>query len=242
MNTPYYIYIIVCIALLAACVLLTFLYVRLKRIHVDEVRELRTAYGDEIEALKAELAKALAALESASDVAGGVNASGDGGMSEGKSWEEYVRQAGPVRYEGAENVHVGDVAPVSEENNAVKIENVEIKTADEKLMQRITAVINANIKNSDLDISLICGEVGISRVHLHRKMKELTDQTPHEYVRNIRLRQAARLLTRKGQSVTDVVYNCGFGSVSSFSTMFKKMYGVSPREYAKQHEVREMEK
>lgn len=125
------------------------------------------------------------------------------------------------------------------EDTKTDLDNVEIETADEKLIARIMAVINANIGNSDLNIDLICSEVGISRVHLHRKMKEYTNQTPHDFIRNLRMKQAARLLSHKGQSITEIMYRCGFNSATSFSTMFKKIYGMSPREYMKQYEEEE---
>ena len=121
------------------------------------------------------------------------------------------------------------------EDHSNHIDDIEVESADEKLLNRILAVVNANLSNSDLNIDMICTEVGISRVHLHRKMKELTNQTPHDFIRNLRLKQAARLLSRKGQNITEVMYRCGFNSTTSFSTMFKKMYGLSPREYMKEH-------
>ncbi len=121
------------------------------------------------------------------------------------------------------------------QDHSEHIDDIEIESADEKLLNRILAVVNANLSNSDLNIDMICTEVGISRVHLHRKMKELTNQTPHDFIRNLRLKQAARLLSRKGQNITEVMYRCGFNSTTSFSTMFKKMYGLSPREYMKEH-------
>lgn len=125
------------------------------------------------------------------------------------------------------------------EDMKTDLDNVELENADEKLLSRIKAVINANLGNSDLNIDLICSEVGISRVHLHRKMKELTNQTPHDYIRNLRMKQAARMLKQKGQSITEIMYRCGFNSATSFSTMFKKIYGMSPREYMKAHEGEE---
>ena len=121
------------------------------------------------------------------------------------------------------------------EDHSDMIDDIEVESADDKLLNRILAVVNANLSNSDLNIDMICSEVGISRVHLHRKMKELTNQTPHDFIRNLRLKQAARLLSRKGQNITEVMYRCGFNSTTSFSTMFKKMYGLSPREYMKEH-------
>jgi len=96
--------------------------------------------------------------------------------------------------------------------------------------------INARLNDSDLSVDMIAEEVGISRVHLHRKMKELTGQTPHDFIRNIRLKRAATLLAGQGMNVTEVMYACGFSSSASFSTLFKKFYGMSPRDYMREHD------
>jgi signal transduction histidine kinase/ligand-binding sensor domain-containing protein/DNA-binding response OmpR family regulator len=120
-----------------------------------------------------------------------------------------------------------------------QVDDIQMKTPDDKLLERVMNVINKNLNNSDLNVDSIAREVGISRVHLHRKMKELTGQTPHDFIRNIRLKQAANLLTRPGMSVTEVVYACGFNNAASFSTIFKKFYGMTPREYMHEHQDRE---
>lgn len=119
-----------------------------------------------------------------------------------------------------------------------KVDDVQVESPDAKLLKRIMNVINDNLSNSDLNVDMIAREVGISRVHLNRKMKELTDQTPHEFIRNIRLKKAANLLATPGQNVTEVMYACGFTNPASFSTMFKKFYGKSPRDYMRENEVR----
>ena len=116
-----------------------------------------------------------------------------------------------------------------------KVDNVNMKSPDEKLLERVMNVINKNLDNSDLSVDRIADEVGISRVHLHRKMKELTGQTPHDFIRNIRLKQAAHLLTNQNMNITEVMYACGFNNSASFSTIFKKFYGLSPRDYMKEH-------
>ena len=112
-----------------------------------------------------------------------------------------------------------------------QVEQVKMKSPDEQLLDRVMKVINKNISNSDLSVDSIADEVGISRVHLHRKMKELTGQTPHDFIRNIRLKQAAHLLSSQNMNITEVMYACGFNNAASFSTIFKKFYGMSPREY-----------
>jgi len=117
-----------------------------------------------------------------------------------------------------------------------QVEKVKMKSPDEKLLERMMTTINKNLNNSDLSVDMIAEEVGISRVHLHRKMKELTGQTPHDFIRTLRLKQAAHLLATHNMNITEVVYACGFSNAASFSTMFKSVYGMSPREYMKEHQ------
>ena len=112
-----------------------------------------------------------------------------------------------------------------------KITKLEAKSPDEKLMDRIMKVIDRNISNPDLNVEMITQEVGISRVHLYRKMKELTNQSMRDFIKNIRLKQAATLLSEKKYSVSEVVEMTGFTSVSNFSTLFKNIYGMSPMAY-----------
>jgi len=119
-----------------------------------------------------------------------------------------------------------------------QVEEVKMKSPDDKLLDRVMTVINKNLSNSDLSVDGIADEVGISRVHLHRKMKELTGQTPHDFIRNIRLKQAAHLLANQNMNITEVMYACGFNNSASFSTIFKKFYGLSPRDYMREHRKR----
>ena len=86
-----------------------------------------------------------------------------------------------------------------------QMEEVKVKSPDEKLLDRIMSTINKQLNNSDLSVDMIADEVGISRVHLHRKMKELTGQTPHDFIRTLRLKQAANLLTTQNLDLTEVV-------------------------------------
>jgi DNA-binding response OmpR family regulator len=118
----------------------------------------------------------------------------------------------------------------SQENN---LEKINVESPDNKLLNRIMSVINNNLSDPSLNVDMIAQEVGVSRVHLHRKMKELTNQTPHDFIRNLRLKQAAHLLEQGYQNITEVMFACGFTNPASFSTMFKNLYGRSPREYMK---------
>ncbi len=110
---------------------------------------------------------------------------------------------------------------------------VELPNSDEALMDRIMKVVNGNLGNPKLNVEMLAKETGMSRTQLHRRIKDLTGMTAADFIRNLRLRQAARLLkTDKGLTVTEIAYATGFASQSHFSTLFKKQYGVTPTEYA----------
>lgn len=105
------------------------------------------------------------------------------------------------------------------------------KSTNDRLMERVKNTIDKHLSDSSFNVNMIADEVGISRAHLHRKMKELTGQTPHEYIRQLRLKMAARLLSTQEKNITEVVYACGFPNAASFSTLFKATYGMTPTEF-----------
>ena len=108
---------------------------------------------------------------------------------------------------------------------------VKKKSANEKLIDRVMDIIYKNLKDPSLSVDMIAAEVGMSRVHFHRKMKEIVGQTPHDFIRQLRLERAARLLATGDMNITEVIYACGFANASSFSTTFKNVYGLTPSEY-----------
>ena len=116
-----------------------------------------------------------------------------------------------------------------------KIQPIEVQSPDDKLMERIMRVINENLSNPNLTVEMITTEVGISRVHLHRKLKELTNQTTRDFIRNIRLKQAAELLSKKRYTIAEVADLTGFTNPNNFSTAFKDLYGMPPSMYMEQH-------
>ena len=112
-----------------------------------------------------------------------------------------------------------------------KVEMPEVKGNDEQLMERIMKSINEHLGDSDFNVDTLCEEVGISRAHLHRKMKDLTGIPVSEFIRNIRLEQGARLLKEQKLNITQVAYTVGFSNLGYFSTVFRKHFGISPREF-----------
>ena len=116
-----------------------------------------------------------------------------------------------------------------------KVQKVYVKSSDEKLMEKIMDVINENLSNPALSVEMLANEIGISRVHLHRKTRELTNQSTRDFIRNIRLQQAANLLATKNINISEVAYAVGYTSLATFSSTFKEFYGETPSNYMENH-------
>ncbi|GHT49010.1 hybrid sensor histidine kinase/response regulator [Bacteroidia bacterium] len=110
--------------------------------------------------------------------------------------------------------------------------NIKVLSSDEKLLQKFNEKLREQISNPDLSVESLSKDLGISRVHLNRRLKIITNESPGNYIRNFRLKQAALLLTGKKMSIAEVAYAVGFSSHAYFSNIFKEHFGISPSEYA----------
>ena len=115
------------------------------------------------------------------------------------------------------------------------IEKIEVVSPDQQFLEKVNKLISKHIDDPDMSVESIADTIGFSRVHFYRKIKELTGQTPLNYVKTIRLQQAARLLVENKMDVTGVSVATGFRTLSTFSTSFKELYGMTPSEYVKEH-------
>ena len=104
---------------------------------------------------------------------------------------------------------------------------------DEKLIRKILDIIDKEISNSAFSVEELSKIVGLSRNHLYRKVIEITNQSPVELIRNLRLEKAAKLLRQNKSYISEVAYISGFTEVSYFRKIFKDFFGVSPSEFAK---------
>ena len=82
----------------------------------------------------------------------------------------------------------------------------------------------------------LANTAGISTSGLYRKMKGICDMNPNEFIRIIRLKRAAELLTETSMSVKEVAYVTGFSAPSYFSINFQKQFGIKPSEFVKQRQ------
>src|SRR5699024_4035179 len=105
----------------------------------------------------------------------------------------------------------------------------------------IMDTINSNLNNPAFNVEMLAREIGISRVHLHRKTKELTNQSTRDLIRNIRLQQAGSLLSSKNLNISEVAFAVGFTTLATFSNAFKEFYGIPPTTYMENHLKEEKE-
>ena len=110
-------------------------------------------------------------------------------------------------------------------------EQTAVTVPDRTLLKKVTSVIKARLADPQLSVETLSEEVGLSRGHLQRKLKNLTGQNPNEFIRIIRLKQAAEILAAKDVTVSEVADMVGFSSQSYFSTAFTKQFNISPSQY-----------
>lgn len=105
------------------------------------------------------------------------------------------------------------------------------ESMDELFMRKFMVLIEESYPDSNFSIEKASEMLGLSRVHLYRKVKELTGVTPTDFLRNYRLKQAAALLRQKDCNVNEAAYATGFSSPPYFSKCFKAVYNITPTEY-----------
>ena len=108
-----------------------------------------------------------------------------------------------------------------------------VTSAEERFVKRAREVVEAHLDDSDFSVELFSREMGLSRAHLLRKLRSLTNMTPRDFIRTHRLQRAAQLLAGGYGNVTEISYAVGIMSLSTFAKRFKEQYGVSPSDYAR---------
>jgi AraC family transcriptional regulator len=84
---------------------------------------------------------------------------------------------------------------------------------------------------SDLDLKTLAAEGGYSRYHFLRMFRTATECTPHQYFLRLRIENAQSLMKNHSLRIIDIAESCGFTSQSQFSRVFRKVMGVTPRQY-----------
>ena len=110
-------------------------------------------------------------------------------------------------------------------------EPIKVTPLDEKLIENAMKYVSDNIASDKLSVEDLSDHLGMSRVKLYKKIKQITGKTPIEFIRIIRLKRAAQLLRESQLNVSEIAYKTGFGSPKAFSKYFKEEFGILPSVY-----------
>jgi signal transduction histidine kinase/ligand-binding sensor domain-containing protein/DNA-binding response OmpR family regulator len=120
--------------------------------------------------------------------------------------------------------------------NSPAPENNNLNSLDEKFLHSIYEMLKANIDKPEFNINELCDVLNMSRSLVYKKVKMLTGLSPVEYIRSLRMQEAAKLLKTKQYKVFEVVYMVGFSDLKYFRQCFTKEFGFSPSDFIKQPE------
>ncbi|WP_273273405.1 tetratricopeptide repeat protein [Maribacter polysiphoniae] len=113
----------------------------------------------------------------------------------------------------------------------LKPNEIELTSLDAQLLQRIQVILDDLLTDPNFGVTMFSDQIGLSRMHLHRKLKALTGYSTTEFIRAQRLKLAAQLIKKKGVNISEIGYAVGFNQPAYFSTCFKEYFGCSPSEY-----------
>lgn len=108
---------------------------------------------------------------------------------------------------------------------------IEITSLDEQLIEKAVSYVEQNISRSDLSVEELARSLGMSRVHLYKKITMLTGKSPIEFIRLLRLKRATQYLCESQLTIAEIAYQLGFNNPKYFSKYFKEEFGMLPSEY-----------
>jgi len=123
----------------------------------------------------------------------------------------------------------------------INVEPSEVTTTrmDEKFLKKMLDTIEANISDPQFKVSQLAAECGMSQISLNKKIKGLTGQTPKVFIRSIRLKRAAQLLSTQKYSISEIAFEVGFLDIKYFRSCFTEEFGMLPSEFVKQNSDQE---
>ncbi len=116
-------------------------------------------------------------------------------------------------------------------DNGMNISSHPVIQKEDKFFERLNESIHKNLGDENYDIQKLCDDVGMSKSQLYRKFKALTNDSAARYIRKQRMKRAKELLQNSDLNITEIGYEVGMKSLSSFSQLFKEEFGYSPRDF-----------
>jgi AraC-like DNA-binding protein len=108
---------------------------------------------------------------------------------------------------------------------------MEYGSIDEHFLNQAVKVVEQKLKDITFDFDQFAMDMITSKSSLHRKLKSLTGLSPGEFIRNVRLKHAAKMLINNSGNISEIAFSVGFNDPKYFSKCFKAEFGITPTEY-----------
>ena len=122
--------------------------------------------------------------------------------------------------------------PVKKE---IVIDEIVITPKDEQFLDKLMKYVEENYNDPDLNVEKLAESAHVSRTVFYNKIKGLTGLAPSEFLRQIRLKIAGKMLLESDLNISEVAYQTGFNNVKYFRSHFKNLYGLNPSEFKSRH-------
>lgn len=153
-------------------------------------------------------------------------------LSEGTLTEQVKLSAASEETVAEQSVDKNIVESATGESvTAEAVSSAELSKEDERFYRKLERIVNARLRNPNLNIDIIASQFGIGRTNFYRKVREVTGMSPNDYLRKCRMERAAELLSNPQVTVSDVCTQVGIPDAQYFSRVFKAFYGISPSIY-----------
>ena len=114
-----------------------------------------------------------------------------------------------------------------------EVKDLAHSSRDKLFLDELISIIESQLGNPEMNIAYVSTQIGMSRTKLYHKIKGLTGQSINDFIRTIRLKKAAQLMTEDNASISDIMYSVGIQTQSYFTRAFKNEIGKTPKQFLK---------
>ncbi|MBC8185468.1 response regulator [candidate division KSB1 bacterium] len=108
---------------------------------------------------------------------------------------------------------------------------VTVESMENEFLRHASEIVEQHLSDPEFSIEQFAKSLFMTRANLHRKLRALTDLSPSQFTRSIRLKRAAQLLKQHSATITEIAFDVGFSSSAYFTKCFKEQYGLTPHQY-----------
>ena len=134
-------------------------------------------------------------------------------------------------------------SPVHESEGRAEVQEAEVPSQpkalskeDERFCRKLERLVNTRMRNPNLNIDVIAAQFGMGRTNFYRKVRELMEMSPNDYLRKCRMERAAELIRTTALPIADICAQVGMPDAQYFSRVFKGYFGMPPSAYREQQD------